>query len=134
MVYKFTRSIQVDTGLENPANHLAHHHYLILFQEARQAYLDQFGYSERDIEGFGMFIVEVNCVYKKELFHQDRIDVKCKIDHMKNKVFSMSYVIERTGQVCAQGLTHSVCVDPVIGRSVPLPRAFVSAVSRYEGF
>jgi len=134
MEYKFTVSIEVDTGPGTPANHLAHHHYLVLFQEARKAYLDQFGYSERDIEGFMMFIVEVNCVYKKELFHQDRIEVKCRINQIKNKVFSMSYVIELAGQVCAQGLTHSVCVDKVTGKSVPLPRAFVSAISRYEGF
>ncbi|MFH1154753.1 MAG: thioesterase family protein [Pseudomonadota bacterium] len=132
MTYKFVFPIQVDTGNTDPSRHLAHHNHLVLFQKARQAYLEQFGYTERDIEGLRMFIVEANCVYKRELFHQDRVVVKCRVDEIKTKVFSMTYSIERDDEVCARGYTRSVCADPVSSKSVPLPGVFVSTISRYE--
>lgn len=133
MMYKFTFSIQVDTGFTDPTRHLAHHNHLVLFQKARLAYLDQFGYTERNIEGLRMLIVEVTCTYKQELFQNDLAEVKCRVDEIRPKVFCMSYVIEKNGQVCALGTTKSVCADPVSKKSTLLPEAFVSVVTRYEG-
>ena len=131
--FSFSLSLQVETGFDDPARHLPHHHHLVLFQKARLAYLDQFGYTERNIEGRRMFIVEANCRYLKELFDRDAVEVRCRVDDLRSKVFSMRYSIEKDGDPCALGYTRSVCVDTATRRSVFLPEAFVTAVRRFEG-
>lgn len=132
MEYRYIYPLQVDTGVKNSTSHLAHHNHLVLFQQARLGYLGQFGYTEKNIEGTRMFIVEAHCVYKKELFHRDLIVVKCCVDQIKPKLFSMSYEIEKNDQVCARGYTKSVCVDPELKKTICLPQLFVSQVTRHE--
>ncbi len=132
MTFQFSLPLEVDTGSKEPDNHLVHHNHILLFQQARVAYLKQFGYTERNIEGFRAFIVEVACTYKNELFNQDQIEVKCRMDDIKGKVFSMSYSIEKDGIVCAHGMTKSICINPVSKEPVPVPDAFAAAVARYE--
>ena len=121
----FAIPIQVETGSDDPSAHLAHHNHLLLFQKARQAWLGQFGYTERNIEGLRMFVVEANCVYKAELFNRDNVQVTCQPESVTGKLFTLSYTIERQGRVCARGFTKCMCVAPVTRKSVPLPEAFV---------
>ena len=134
MTIRFCLSYDLGTDSRVPSTsrHLPHHQHILLFQKARQAYLAQFGYTERDIEGFGMFIVDVHCTYKREIFHQDKIDIKCGVDEVKGRVFSMSYTIERDGILCALGASKNVCVDPVFQKAIPLPQSFVAKISQYE--
>jgi YbgC/YbaW family acyl-CoA thioester hydrolase len=131
-MYKFFFPIRVDAGLMNQASHLPHHNYLLFFQKARQAYLQQFGFMEQDIAGKRMFIIEAHCIYKKEVFLGDEVIVKCRVSELRPKVFVMEYSIEREGLVCAHGTTKSVCVNPDTRKSVPLPESFVSAIIAYE--
>jgi YbgC/YbaW family acyl-CoA thioester hydrolase len=131
-MYKFFFPIRVDASSINQARHLPHHNYLLFFQKARQAYLQQFGFTEQDIAGKRMFIVEAHCIYKKELFLWDEVIVKCRVNELRPKVFVMGYSIEREGLVCARGTTKSVCVNPDTRKSVPLPKAFVSEIIAYE--
>ena len=132
MTYQFSLPFDVDTGSPESLRHLAHHNHLLLFQKARQGYLTQFGFSERDIAGFPMVIVEVTCQYKKELFHNDKIQVRCRVDEIKGKVFSMSYSIEKEDGICASGTSKNVCLDPVSRKAVQVPKAFTAAVSKFE--
>ncbi len=133
MISQFCLTCVVDTGSEDLSRHLTHHNHILLFQKARQAYLAQFGYTEQNIEGLRMFVVEVRCTYKHELFHRDKIDIRCRMDEIGNKVFSMSYTIERGETLCALGMSKSVCAEPGVKKAVSLPRAFLEKVSQYEG-
>ena len=94
--------------------------------------MQQFDFTEADIAGQRMFIVEAHCIYKKELFLDDQVIVKCRVSELRPKVFVMEYSIEREGLVCAQGTTKSVCVNPDTRKLVPLPKAFVSAIIAFE--
>ena len=132
MTARFCLTCVVETGSADLSRHLTHHNHILLFQKARQAYLAQFGYTEQNIEGLRMFVVEVRCTYKRELFHQDKIDIRCQMDEIKNKVFSMSYTIEREGTLCALGMSKSVCAEPGGKKAVSLPHPFVAKVSQYE--
>lgn len=130
--FKFSIPLTVRISELNYGNHVGYQNYLSYFQEARIAYLGQFGYSEMDIEGYGMIIGEANCRYKKELFFNDRIRIACSIQEVKSKRFVMRYVITRDGTVCAEGFTHNLCYDYHAKKVMRLPDAFVSKIQAFE--
>ena len=116
----------------NYGNHVGHQNFFSYFQEARIAYLAQFGYSEMDIEGHGMIVGEANCKYKQELFLNDRIRIACSIDEMKSKMFVMQYRITKDGATCAEGFTKNLCYDYQTKSVVRLPNAFVEKITSFE--
>jgi len=131
--FKFSISITVRIGDINYGNHAGYHCYFLFFQEARIAYLQQFGFSEHDIAGCAMMISSADCRYKRELFLGDEMTVSCRVSRLKSKLFTMDYQIERAGQVCATGSTTSLCLDPHQKKVAKLPPDFVRAVEVFEG-
>ncbi len=131
--FQFSIPLSVRSSDLNYGNHVGYQNYFSFFQEARIAYLAQFGYAELDIEGYGMIIGEANCKYKKELFLNDRIRVACRVDVLKPKLFVMSYRITKDASICAEGITKNLCYDYQAGKVAQLPEAFVSSVRSFEG-
>ena len=130
---RFSIPLKVHIGDVNYGGHVGYQVYLSYFHEARIAYLKEFGCSELDIHGYGMIISEVNCKYKKELFHRDEIRVKCGIGQLKSKAFIMEYQIEKSDDVCAIGSTTNLCYDYQKKKVVKLPLEFVKTIKEYEG-
>jgi acyl-CoA thioester hydrolase len=130
--YKFSISMTVRTTDLNYGNHVGYQTYFSYFQEARSAYLGQFGYTELDIEGYGMIIGEANCRYKRELFLNDCIRIACCITEIKSKRFVMQYEISNKEEVCAEGFTKILCYDYQAREVVQLPDAFVSKIQAFE--
>lgn len=131
--YRFSIPVQARIADINYGNHVGYEVFFSYFQDARIAYLDQFGFSERDIAGFSMLVSDANCRYKREIFLGDILLVYCRVSQLKKKSFLMTYQIEREGLVCAVGATTNVCFDPRLKRVVQLPQAFISAVETFEG-
>jgi acyl-CoA thioester hydrolase len=131
--FKFSVLITVRIHDLNYGNHVGYQNYLVYFQEARIAYLKQFGFSEHDIGGFRMLISSAECRYKQELLMGDKIVVGCRVSQLKPKMFIMDYQISRTYKTCALGSTTQVCFDPVEKKVANVPPAFVAAVKAFEG-
>lgn len=131
--FKFSIPLNIRITDVNYGNHVGYQNFLSFFQEARIAYLDQFGFSELNISGSGMIISEVNCKYKKELFFGDDIIVGCRISKLRPKVFIMNYQISKADEICASGVTTNMCFDYDIKKVVKLPPEFVTAIKEYEG-
>lgn len=131
--FKFSIPLAVRVSDLNYGNHVGYQNYFSYFQEARIAYLAQFGYSEMDIEGHGMIVGEANCKYKHELFLDDRIRIACRIKTLKSKLFVMQYQITRDGAPCADGFTKNLCYDYQGKKVVRLPEAFVIKIRAFEG-
>jgi len=132
-MFKFSIPLKVRIGDINYGNHAGHHMYFLYFQEARIAYLNQFGFSELDIKGYGMMISSADCRYKRELHLGDDIQVKCRVSELKSKLFIMEYEIERSKILCAAGATTNVCFDYRKKKIADLPQEFIKAVKKYEG-
>lgn len=130
--FKFSIPLTVRVGDINYRNHVGYHNYLLYFQEARMAYFNQLGCTERDIYGVGMVISEATCGYKHQLFLGDSIQVYCGVNALGHKMFQMGYQIEKEGVVCAVGATTNLCYDYQLEKVVPLPRAFIDAIRNYE--
>ncbi|MGD9369578.1 MAG: thioesterase family protein [Desulfobacteraceae bacterium] len=131
---KFSIPLTVRSSDLNYGNHVGYQNYFSYFQEARIAYLNRLGYSELDIEGYGMIVGEANCKYKQELFLNDSIQVTCRTNSIKSKRFVMEYRIFRGDSICAEGFTTNYCYDYQAKTVVRLPAAFVQAVSAFEGW
>ena len=130
---KFSIPITVRVHDLNYGNHVGYQNYLVYFQEARIAYLKQFGFSEGDIGGCRMLISSAECRYKKELYLGDEITVGCRVSQLKPKMFTMDYRIDRAGKTCALGTTTQVCVAPGEEKIAVLPPEFTAAVKAFEG-
>ena len=131
--FKFSVPITVRIHDLNYGNHVGYQIYLVYFQEARVAYLKQFGFSEHDIGGFRMLISSAECRYKQELFLGNEIVVGCGVSRLKPKIFIMDYRISRADKICALGSTTQLCFDPAEEKVADVPPAFVTAVKAFEG-
>ncbi len=131
--YNFSIPMTVRVNDLNYGNHVSHQNFFSYFQESRVAYLNQFGYSELDIDGYGMIMAEASCKYKQALFLNDAIQVACRVVELKSKRFTMAYQIERGAIVCAEGLTINICYDYQAKKVVRLPEEFIRKVKAFEG-
>jgi YbgC/YbaW family acyl-CoA thioester hydrolase len=132
-VFKFHRALTVRVNDLNYGNHVGHQNFFSYFQEARVAYLSQFGYSELDLGGCGMILAEAGCKYKQALFLNDKVRVACAVSELKAKRFTMAYQIERDESVCAEGFTINLGFDYQTNRVVRLPEAFIGRIKAFEG-
>ena len=130
--YKFHIVLTVRVNDLNYGNHVGHQNYLSYFQEARVAYLRQFGYSEFDLGGCGMIMAEAGCKYKQALFLDDKVRVACAVAELKSKRFTMTYRIERDDIVCAEGFTVNLAFDYQSNKVVRLPEAFVERIKAFQ--
>lgn len=130
--YKFTIPLKVRVSDLNYGNHVGYQNFFSFFQEARIAYLGQFGFTELDIDGSGMIVAEANCKYKRELYLNDQIKVGCAVREVKSKMFVMDYQISKDDSVCAEGFTKNFCYDYATRAVSRLPEAFVQAITEYE--
>lgn len=131
--YTFFIPMAIRIGDINYGNHVGYQNFFLFFQDARIAYLNQFGYSEMDIAGFPMIVAEAHCKYRKELRLGDRIVVKCRVSRIEKRRFEMSYRVEKQSQISATGTTINMCIDRQQKKIVSLPQAFIAAVSAHEG-
>ncbi len=131
--FEFSISLTVRVSDLNYGNHVGYQNFFSYFQEARIAYLEKIGYSEMDIEGYGMIVGEANCKYKQELFLNDRIQIECGIREMKSKLFTMHYQISKEGVICAEGFTKNLCYDYQAKKVVRLPDRFIERIQSFEG-
>lgn len=129
---QFSISLTVRVNDLNYANHVAHQNYFSFFQEARIAYLAQLGFSELDIDGYGMILTEATCKYKQQLWMNDTIQVGCRVSALAKKHFIMDYQILKMDSLCAEGRTVNLCYDYSSKKIVDLPQSFVRAVERFE--
>jgi YbgC/YbaW family acyl-CoA thioester hydrolase len=131
--YKFWIPIRVRIADINYGNHVGYQQFFSYFQDARIAYLDQFGFSERNIAGFSMVVAEAHCRYKRELLFGNDIRIHCRVTEIKTNSFLMTYLVEREGLICAIGSTTNLCFDPLRKKVVPLPPAFIMTIKAFEG-
>jgi acyl-CoA thioester hydrolase len=130
--FKFSIPLRIRVSDLNYAGHVGYQNFFSFFQEARMAYLDQLGFSERDIGGCGMIIAEAHCKYKQELHLNDTIEVWCAVRELKSKMFIMAYRITNGAVLSAEGLTKNLGYNPKTKTVKRLPEVFVQSIENFE--
>jgi YbgC/YbaW family acyl-CoA thioester hydrolase len=130
--FKFVIPYDVRVADVNYGAHVSNAAVLSFFQDARIAYLQQFGLSELDIGGCGIILPEAHVNYRAEMFLGDRLSIGVRTQLHSKSSFVMVYRIERDGVVTAEGTTNLVAFNYERRKPVRLPNRFRASVAAFE--
>ena len=131
--FRFVIPYDVRVADVNYGAHVSNAAVLSFFQDARIAYLKQFGLSELDIGGCGIILPEAHLNYRAEMFLGDLLVIGVRTELRSKSSFVMVYRIERDGTVTADGTTNLVAFDYSRRKPVRLPQKFLDEIEIFEG-
>jgi acyl-CoA thioester hydrolase len=132
--YNYSTDIVVRFA-ETDAQGIAHHASFVVWLEvARVGYLAEHagGYRAIQEQGVEALTTEVNVRYLRAARFDDRLRVWARCVDLRGARFRYEYVVERDGEVVAEGSTSHAIVDRVKHRPIRLPQWFVEAVATAE--
>jgi YbgC/YbaW family acyl-CoA thioester hydrolase len=126
--FSFSTTIPIRISDVNYGGHVGNDSFLSLLHEARLRFLNQFGYSEMNVEGVGLIMSDVGIEYKKELAYGDTIKISVAATGFDRLGFDLYYLIELIDGdktiVAGKAKTGMLCFDYATKR-----KASISAVA-----
>lgn len=114
----------------NYGGHLANDAVLSIVHEARIRFLQQLGYSEKNIEGLGLIMTDAAIVYKNQGFHGDRLTIKISIDEFTKLGFDLFYLLtNQDGKEVARVKTNITFFDYKANKLAGIPQDFLEKVN-----
>lgn len=99
----------------NYGNHTGNDALVGLIQEARMAWLQQYNYTELDIEGIGLIMSDLAMEFKNESFYGDLLEIQLYVGEITKKSFELYYSIstsrDNNSIMIAKAKTGMVCFD-----------------------
>jgi acyl-CoA thioesterase FadM len=122
--------IEVRVGDINYGGHMGNDKALLVFHDARLAFLESLGFSEKNIGGPGIIMRDAHVNFRKEVFLHDILTVDVGIDNVTLSSFNMTYTVKREsdGGVVFLGNTGIVSFDYEIRKVVKLPDVFLEKI------
>ncbi|MBP6022279.1 acyl-CoA thioesterase [Ferruginibacter sp.] len=109
----------------NYGNHVGNDAFISIIHDARMQWLQQFGYTELNIEGTGLILADLAVEFKSEAFYGDTIEVIISVGEISKVSFELFYQLSvnrnNTPLVLAFAKTGMVCYDYAIKRVVAIP-------------
>ena len=132
--FRFSTDLRVRYA-ETDAQGVVHNAvYLVWFEIARIAYLDQFlgGYAGLVEGGMEATTVESHVRYLLGCRFDDRLRIWARASDLRGARFRFDYAIERDGEVVADGWTAHACVDARTLRPTRMPAALKRRIEEIE--
>jgi acyl-CoA thioester hydrolase len=126
----------VRIGDINYGGHLGNDKYLLLFHDARLAYLAGLGATEKDIGGgIGLIMSEAHVRFQAEIFLGDELEVSVLPRDVQASRFTLDYQVTRVGDGAdaASGYTTLVAFDYGRRKVTRLPATFQAALAAAGG-
>jgi acyl-CoA thioester hydrolase len=120
---------------ETDAQAIAHHAvYLVWFEVARIEYLARFrgGYPELQAEGIEAVTLDASVRYRAPARFDDTLAVHARCSEVRGARFRFDYLVERDGEVIAEGSTGHACADARTLRPTRVPEWLVAAIGDVE--
>ena len=127
----FRARYPVRVGDINYGGHLGNDKYLLLFHDARLAFLASLGASEKDIGGgTSMIMSEAHLRFQAQAFLGDELEVSVRPRDVMASRFTLDYEVTRIGDGAgvASGYTVLAAFDYAMQRVTRLPKAFQAAL------
>lgn len=113
--YCFSVDIPVRISDLNYADHVGNDSFLSIMHDARMLYLMSRGFTEMNVEGFGLIMADAGVEYKAQLKYGDVVKVEVGLDDFSSVGFDVHYrlTVQRNGQpkIAALGKTGMVLFD-----------------------
>ena len=126
--YLFSSEMAVRIGDINYGGHLGNDAVLSLIHEARVRFLRKYGYTEMDVEGFGIIMTDSAIVYKAEGFYGDRVQIDVTVADFNKYGCDLYYLLsnKETAVEIAHAKTGIVFFDYDARKVVTVPEPFRS--------
>jgi acyl-CoA thioesterase FadM len=122
----FTTELPVRITDLNYGNHLGHDRLVSLLHEARVRFFTARGFTERDVVGAAILLVDLAVTYHREVFYGQTLRVEVGLAGMASRGCDFAYRVtdRESGELVALARTGIVFVDPATRRVVSVPSAF----------
>jgi len=133
--FQFTTEIPVRITDINYGRHLGNDTLLSLLHEARVRMLKEYGFTEFDIDGWGLIMVDSVIVYKSEAFYGDVLHIAVSVQDFTSVGCDFVYKVTRKGSdiEIARAKTGVVFFDYKTKKIVEVPERFRWLVSNNSG-
>ncbi len=119
----------------NYGNHLSNDAFVAIIHEARVQWLQQYSYTELNIEGTGLILADLAVVFKSESFYKDVIDVTISTGEITRVSVELYYTLttQRNGEtiLLAQAKTGMVSYDYAAKKVIAIPEKLVQILVKY---
>jgi acyl-CoA thioesterase FadM len=124
----FSTQVPVRIDDINYGGHLGNDSLLSIIHEARLRCLKQFGYTELNIEGFGIIMTDSAIVYSSEGFHGDILNIDIGVGDFSKYGCDFVYLVTNrdTDKEVARAKTGIVFFDYEKRKVVRIPEKFQS--------
>ena len=132
--FSFSTDVRVRFA-ETDAQGIAHHaSFLVWFEVARVAYLEQHagGYQAIRDRGLEALTTEVHVRYHRAAYFDDPLTIWTRCADMRGARFRYEYGITRNGELVADGYTNHATVDAKTYRATRVPAWLSEAVAKAE--
>ena len=128
--FLFATDIPVRISDINYNNHLGHDSIITLIHEARVRFLNAYGFTELDIDGFGLVMTDLVVIYKAEVFYGEILTIEVTIQDFTKYGCDFIYRItnKETGAEVARAKTGVLIYDYAKRKVVTVPKSFRSAM------
>jgi acyl-CoA thioester hydrolase len=133
--FHFSTDVRVRFA-ETDAQGIVHNaNYLVWFEIARVAYLEQFagGYPKLRESGVEALVLESHVHYREPARFDDRLRIHARCADVRGARFRYEYAVEREGVVIADGWTAHATVDRETLRPTRIPDWLADAINAAEG-
>lgn len=133
---KFIFSTEIPLRISdiNYGGHLGNDSVLSIFQEARIKFLNQFGYSEIDIEGSSIIMTDSAIQYKSQGYYGDILLVEITVGDFQKVTCDFYYraANKTKGNIIAVGKTGIAFFDYKKNKLTSVPDKFVKLIERLK--
>lgn len=124
--FDFSTDIPIRIGDINYGGHLGNDAVLTLIHEARVRFLTRYGFTELDVDGPGLIMVDAVVVYKSEAFYGQTLTVKIAVGAFSRTGCDLFYHLsdKTTGREVARAKTSIAFFDYGNRRTAKVPETF----------
>lgn len=134
--YRFFHPIEVRYADIDAQRHVNNVAYFAYMESARARYLQHLGlWDGQDFQAIGIILAETSCTYRAAIGYGQPVRVGVRAARLGTKSLEFHYSIQDAGdaQEMATGRSIQVAYDYRSGQSIPIPAAWRSAITAYEG-
>ena len=130
--FNFSANLKVRITDINYSGHVGNDSFLSLVHEARQQFLNSFGYSESQIENVALIQADAVIEFKKELNYGDNVKISVAAAGFDKYGFDIFYKLEiikdESTVLCAKAKTGMLCYDYKNKKLMPVPRLYTPRI------